>query len=765
MTPCASAEAQSIRSRRPLVGTDGAITVMTAIVTILILSLILVSLESARQQGAVAMLRMHVQTAAESVLGEYYAPLFDDYGLYGLYDVDIEEEIRSCLETSGRPEQAVDGSNPGESRSYYSYAYDISEVALKRTVDLLQGGGALCKNQMIEEGAVSGIQELAELLLSAVKLLKDSEASVGAIEMQQRIQLQLALFEEKLLRLMQLIDGVHTTSGGIVFQPDGKPQIDPFFAKRAVTVSVTQENVHMGNRMIYERLEPIYTNLTVLVPTLKTEINKYLSSSAAEPGEELMSVYRLYAGAVHDSYIGSQEAVTVLEELIELQDRFRPMVKELEKYMQTCQPLISEDMYKALEETMRILKNYVGIREGVKTYDFEGMKEQLLRNLVVLSPILNETIQLPRLKPNWAKVRDVCGNLDQYSVDKLELEYSSVRKTTAGDSSFWSAVKTLLTKGITVGVYPKGEYLSMSTIRWEPDLPSRTLEDDPSSLYVFPDLTDDGEIGIAALKKLLQGNLLRNLLNRLADGIVDLSEKLLLVTYFATHMSDYTDKAQTGVLRYEQEYLLFGKNEDSQNQRAATLSILGIRVLMNVIHVFSDSLKNAEAMGIAAELLSAVPVPILIKVAQYLILTIWALQNAYLETAEILQGKSVPLVVTSGTFQLNLAAAFTMTHSSRIEIAKMYKPPEGLKLGYEHYLLLLMMMRSSDAMTARALDLIQVNIREKYDRKFLIKNCVYGFELDVKAEMPTLYTTIPLGDSAGERGNAYTIEEGCAVSY
>ena len=65
MTPCASAVSAAGMSRPCRRETDGAVTVLMAITTILIFSLILVSLESARQQGAVSMLRMNVQTAAE----------------------------------------------------------------------------------------------------------------------------------------------------------------------------------------------------------------------------------------------------------------------------------------------------------------------------------------------------------------------------------------------------------------------------------------------------------------------------------------------------------------------------------------------------------------------------------------------------------------------------------------------------------------------------------------------------------------------------
>ena len=765
MTPCASAVSAAGMSRPCRRETDGAVTVLMAITTILIFSLILVSLESARQQGAVAMFHMNLQTASESVLGEYYAPLFDDYGLYGLYDVDIEEEIRSYLSVSGRPEQSVSGSSAGEDKSYYSYAYDISEVALSKTVTLLHGGGAICKNQMIEEGAISGIQELAELLLNAVKLLKETEQTAEALETQQKVQQELAVFEEKMLALAQQIDGIKTDASGVVFRDDGTPETITSFVKRAIPGEVSQASVHMSNTVFYEQLKPQYDNIKLLTDELFYGVTALPDEGDAEVDENTLRAYVFLLTAVHDSFLGARGAIPILEDLIELQDKFRPMVTEFEQYMESCQSLIDEDMYKSLEETLRILKSYVGAKDGGKTYDFAKMKKTLERNIEVLLPVYELMRDFPQTTQEWKKLNKVYVMLMDYSIAGLELDYSEVKKSTAGDSSFWQTLKNLLTRGIVGGVYPADEELSSATLYLERDLPSKSVEEDIRTLYVYPDISEDGPLSVALLKALLKGNFLKTMLNRLADGVVEISEKLLLIAYFSTHMSNYLDQDPEGVMHYEQEYLLYGKTGDAQNQRSATLSILGIRVLMNIIHVFSDSVKKTEALAVAAEFLSAMPFPLLVKVVQTIILVIWAIQNAYLETAEILQGKQVPLLVTTGSFQLSLSNSLLMSRDKRIEIAKEYKPPEGLKLGYDHYLMLFMLLRNSDTMTGRALDLIQVNIRSKYDEDFLIKKCVYGFEVSATAEVSPLYTIVSFGDTDEEGISAYSIPGKCAVSY
>ena len=148
-----------------------------------------------------------------------------------------------------------------------------------------------------------------------------------------------------------------------------------------------------------------------------------------------------------------------------------------------------------------------------------------------------------------------------------------------------------------------------------------------------------------------------------------------------------------------------------------------------------------------------------------MILVVWAIQNAYLETAEVIRGRSVPVLVTSGSFQLSLSDAFTMTKSKRIAAAQAYKSPGGLCLGYSHYLMLLMLFTDSDTLTMRGLDIIQINLQAKYDYQFRLRDCVYGFEATMTVLCPSLYTDIAPGTLLPEQGSAYEITEKCAVSY
>ena len=64
--------------------TDGTICVFLALVLLLIVSLILVFLEGARRSASASYASMLLKTATESVMGDYYGPLFEEYHIFAI---------------------------------------------------------------------------------------------------------------------------------------------------------------------------------------------------------------------------------------------------------------------------------------------------------------------------------------------------------------------------------------------------------------------------------------------------------------------------------------------------------------------------------------------------------------------------------------------------------------------------------------------------------------------------------------------------------
>lgn len=100
----------------------------------------------------------------------------------------------------------------------------------------------------------------------------------------------------------------------------------------------------------------------------------------------------------------------------------------------------------------------------------------------------------------------------------------------------------------------------------------------------------------------------------------------------------------------EVEYILFGKEAEKQNIGCAKRSIFAIRLVFNLLHVYTDPEKVAAALSLATAIAgwTIFGVPIV----HNFILIAWAGMESYVDTEFLIQGKSVPLIKTSASWFL-----------------------------------------------------------------------------------------------------------------
>ena len=111
-----------------------------------------------------------------------------------------------------------------------------------------------------------------------------------------------------------------------------------------------------------------------------------------------------------------------------------------------------------------------------------------------------------------------------------------------------------------------------------------------------------------------------------------------------------------------------------------------------------DEAKQLEAHGIAAAAASLVPW--LEPVVYQALLIYWAYQESVQDVQALFRGETVPLVKSL--------------------------PLEGVSefsLGYEKYLLLLLLMQSKENLVMRSMDVIEVSLREE-DASFQMDACI-----------------------------------------
>ena len=107
----------------------------------------------------------------------------------------------------------------------------------------------------------------------------------------------------------------------------------------------------------------------------------------------------------------------------------------------------------------------------------------------------------------------------------------------------------------------------------------------------------------------------------------------------------------------EVEYIIFGAKKEKTNIFLAKSSIFGIRMGLNLIHIYTDTEKTAAALT-AANIIagwSAFGVPIV----KNLILLGWAAGESWLDVKGIIEGEPVPVYKTKNTWKLDLKSLFS----------------------------------------------------------------------------------------------------------
>lgn len=172
----------------------------------------------------------------------------------------------------------------------------------------------------------------------------------------------------------------------------------------------------------------------------------------------------------------------------------------------------------------------------------------------------------------------------------------------------------------------------------------------------------------------------------------------------------------------EVEYIICGQLSDEKNKQRVDLALEAIRTGLNLSHIYSDP-KKVEAIVAAAEVLTPGPIGVLTQAA---IAASWAAAEAVNDVKLLHKGRKVPIIKTDASWAIDLDS-----------ILEGYSGEDGcihpsVNTGrtYGDYLRILLYVKEDNILTARILDLIQINMRKNYDEKFLVQECATGVSVD-----------------------------------
>lgn len=223
--------------------------------------------------------------------------------------------------------------------------------------------------------------------------------------------------------------------------------------------------------------------------------------------------------------------------------------------------------------------------------------------------------------------------------------------------------------------------------------------------------------------------------------------KLLL---YASHMfQSYLEKGEKHAA-YGLEYLVSGQTKEDDTMAYIVNRLFFIRTILDYAYVNQNPLFVEKSLATATEIAVSLCAEPFIPLIQQCILLILAVEEACVDVAALLQGRVVPLYKSADNFQMKYEEICLAGEGLFQKKAGAYPKRDneqqlkGIEngFGYIHYLWLLMLMTSWENLYSRTLDLIQDDLRNRFNESFEMENCICGTQVKVGYEIPILSSVI-----------------------
>jgi hypothetical protein len=227
-------------------------------ILLLILSLLCTVIEGARVDTAKVFAERSLTTAMDSVLAQYYGPLWEEYHIFGYYGgesddikqkASISEVLSDYMSYTFTPDKDTPDYLPKDGIELYDISVD--GISVGGSTELLDYDGKLLINEAVEYMKYREIGDGMELLLNKLKLLETPGKVSYIMEEKQKVEEELVEIDKEILKLMELFDGLQTSNKGIELTKDGSLKMAPTFIKIFCYEDVSMEAVGINQENIF----------------------------------------------------------------------------------------------------------------------------------------------------------------------------------------------------------------------------------------------------------------------------------------------------------------------------------------------------------------------------------------------------------------------------------------------------------------------------------------------------------------------------------
>ncbi len=789
----------------------GSITVFLSFLLIFMMSFIFTVLEGARITAAKAKLSMLSELASDSLAGEYYYPLFKEYGFlavdagYGKTEADMSETEKELLDFLSCSYGASADNMLGG---------DNARIELEAVGTLLNSESAGIREQIRDQALYEGVEYFLESFTQN-EMFKHGKVLSEVYDRQVDTMEAAAAVTKEILRLMTLVDGIATTENGLYADENGNLAVEPVFLKSFGVKDEAYMRRSYGNLIVFDTVRGSILYVTDLVKdciwmterveseeadivfqrNLMEKLEKTLKKNKeeldqceelkAEKKEELtsekdpkergrlkdeidglseeirrlkeietekteahregmrllkelevkcestksdsMELYALIRRMTENGFRAARDAYACLTQVRLKQEIAERCVDEYEDFLESIEGLPGEIAEGLMEDVLN-LKAYATLEKC--GYDTEGMMQTLQNDIFEFS--MAATKDLSKL---FAESPDVFGemreelkrmqsHLDLVNYDKLKFNYTGLKSDAGGGEN----IKETFLKGMAGGLL---KYVGVKDIS---DKELNGLELPSGGAYggndpdLFSKFSEMGEF--------FKDSDPAKMLEKAGEK---LTSDFLTEVWMADHFSDYTEQFEDTKLAYEREYVLCGKKSDPENLASAVLKLTALRAVFTFSSLLADGERNGQATALASTISGFTGIPALLYAVKYMLLTVWAVEEALVEVSALLMGKKVPIFSPKGNIRITEILTMTGTRVQAKAASISDNPPGGV--GYMQYITVLSFFEDLKKKEMRIADLVQENIRLKYRDTFRMKNAITDWRFTATVDSSVKFDT------------------------
>lgn len=461
---------------------QGSVTLFFAMVCMVIASLLLVTLESARISTVKSCAALALNQGVDSVLASYYSPLFQDYYLFGCYKPESTEEKRKeSLEKSlknfmGYATYPMEGlENEGDSL-FSLLPYSIRDVEVQSTTSLKDYEADSLYLQAAQAIEYLGLQYGIDTLLDSIGVLGDLSKASKVYKMQADVEEKLAKLDSNTLELMSLIDGIEIDCDKLKFTDQNMLQCKQYFVKQYVDLPVFMESVHINHNLVfqslYEKYEDKHTIYRKSVDYMEELVSLHKKKTICETEKATIEEQiKILSEQVHETYQSMddimrriRESEKELEVLNKEENPDSISIDELQKQIKSLYHLRDEysSQYNAAceqQECMmgqcnQIEKELIDLNKKIKNMDFNFREELALvegrinSSIVVLEEAIEKTQEAIKVQKDSQEIvkeyenslekelSNMNGDIKESLLEELELMKQSTGLAISKDNIY-----------------------------------------------------------------------------------------------------------------------------------------------------------------------------------------------------------------------------------------------------------------------------------------------------------------------------------------